>query len=96
MARSTATVPTAHASRYLQQLCKHWSHKFPVDFDAKRGRIDLGEERICEMTAGSETLTVAASAPTETLPKLEEIVANHIKRFAHREPDMAFDWRRDA
>ena len=33
---AVATVPTAHASRYLQQLCKHWSHKLPVEFDASR------------------------------------------------------------
>ena len=35
----TATVPTTHGSRYLQQLCKHWSHKFDVDFDADKGEI---------------------------------------------------------
>lgn len=28
----TAMVPTTSGSRYLQQLCKHWSHKFAVDF----------------------------------------------------------------
>ena len=34
-------VPTAHASRYLQQLCKHWSHKFPVEFTPENGRIEM-------------------------------------------------------
>ena len=32
-AASQAQVRTEHASRYLQQLCKHWSHKFAVTFD---------------------------------------------------------------
>ena len=36
-ARSESRVPTANASRYLQRLCKHWSHKFPVEFDTERG-----------------------------------------------------------
>ena len=36
-----AVVPTASASRYLQQLCKHWSHKFAVVFDAQHGHIPL-------------------------------------------------------
>lgn len=39
--RSRADVPTAHASRYLQQLCKHWAHRFEVTFDPHQGRIDL-------------------------------------------------------
>ena len=32
MARVHAEVATAHASRYLQQLYKHWSHRFAVEF----------------------------------------------------------------
>ena len=32
-------VPTAHASRYLQQLCKHWSHNLTVDFDETHGTV---------------------------------------------------------
>lgn len=34
---STVRVPTAHAGRYLQQLCKHWAHNLaraaPLAFD---------------------------------------------------------------
>ena len=30
-------VATAAASKYLQQLCKHWSHRFAVEFDAADG-----------------------------------------------------------
>lgn len=29
-----AEVPTENGSRYLQQLRKHWSHRFEVAFDA--------------------------------------------------------------
>lgn len=93
MSQSRAVLTTDRGSRYLQQLCKHWSHKFPVDFDAVQGRIDLGEERICEMQAAPGQLAVTATAPAETLPKLQEIIAAHILRFAHREPDLAFDWK---
>ena len=41
MPRSQATVTTASASRYLQQLCKHWSHKFAVEFTPELLRKDL-------------------------------------------------------
>ncbi|TIT63197.1 MAG: DUF2218 domain-containing protein, partial [Mesorhizobium sp.] len=40
MPTSHANVTTAHASRYLQQLCKHWAHKFPVEFDPNHGVHD--------------------------------------------------------
>ncbi len=39
MTVSLADVVTAHASRYLQQLCKHWSHKFSVSFDERQGKV---------------------------------------------------------
>ena len=53
----TAKVPTKNGSRYLQQLCKHWSHKFETDFDAQKGVIAFPMGPIC-MTAGEEALTV--------------------------------------
>ncbi len=31
MPTSQARVQTTEASRYLQQLCRHWSHKFKVE-----------------------------------------------------------------
>ena len=46
---SSATVPTTSASRYLQQLCKHWSHNMAVEFDEAQGRVafakDAGEAK---------------------------------------------------
>lgn len=41
MPRSRAVVSTPHASRYLLQLCKHWSHKFETEFSETLGRIVL-------------------------------------------------------
>ncbi|MCB1381965.1 MAG: DUF2218 domain-containing protein [Notoacmeibacter sp.] len=89
---SVARVPTQSASRYLQQLCKHWSHKFPVDFTPEHGRIDL-PAAICEMDAGPEILTVTATVtdPAE-LDRIKDVIEKHIVRFAFRET-LAFDWQ---
>lgn len=38
---STARYPTAHASKYLQQLCRHFAHKVAVRFDAHSGHAAL-------------------------------------------------------
>lgn len=86
-----AVVPTAHASRYLQQLCKHWSHKFETEFDPSRGRIllPLGEARL---TATPDTLVIDLTATDgANMKTFQEVVVSHIERFAFRE-ELRFDW----
>ncbi len=91
---SEARVATAHGSRYLQQLCKHWSHKFTVDFTAERGMIDFGDGRACALAAGGDALTLRATVPDGAdAARFEAVIADHLKRFAFRE-DLTFDWRR--
>ena len=34
-----ASVATTHASKYLQQLCKHWEHNLAVEFTADHGTV---------------------------------------------------------
>lgn len=91
---SRAEVPTEHASRYLQQLCKHWAHKFNVAFDPRHGTIDLPAARVA-LDAADDRLVVAVTTddPT-TLDRTEGVVAEHIRRFAFRE-DLVFDWTRE-
>jgi hypothetical protein len=94
MARSAATVPTKSASRYLQQLSKHWGHKYPVEFDAKHGVITLPMGALT-MDASPEALTVLLEAEDPaSFDRFEAVVADHLGRFAFRET-LAFDWRRD-
>jgi hypothetical protein len=91
MPDTRAVVATAHASRYLQQLCKHWAHKFETKFTPTDGRIVLtiGEARLA---AEEATLTVALSAADdEALAQLKDVVAVHLERFAFRET-LRFDW----
>lgn len=90
MAKSQAVVVTKHGSRYLQQLCKHWAHKFAVEFTPEAGRIDLGDGRIVTMSAAADALTVDAEA--DNIKQLEEVVQVHIVRFAFRE-ELVFDWK---
>lgn len=92
MASSRAIVVTEHGSRYLQQLCKHWAHKFAVEFTPEKGKIDLGEGRVVTMTADDKELTVDASVEEGDLIRLQEVVAQHIVRFAFRE-ELAFEWK---
>lgn len=90
--QSACTVPTAHASRYLQQLCKHWMHKFDVAFDPNHGRIIMPENRTVTLDATPDALLVTLDAPADTAAHMRQIVESHIARFAFRE-DLVFAWR---
>ena len=86
MTKSTALVKTEQASRYLQQLCKHWSHKMPTEFDALQGSIVFPSGAQVFLNAGTDDLTVHIDTPDdEGLPRLQTVVEDHIKRFAFRE-----------
>ncbi|MER9182986.1 DUF2218 domain-containing protein [Mesorhizobium sp. M0159] len=93
MPASHVDVATELASRYLQQLCKHWAHKFPVEFDPNHGTIDLTLGRTV-LDADPAALHIAVTTDEAgSLERLETVVAEHIKRFAFRE-ELAFDWKR--
>lgn len=89
----TAHVPTPNASRYLQQLCKHWSHKFETEFDAAAGVIHFPMGPI-RMAAQEEALMVTIEpTPDADVERFKQVVAEHLDRFAFREAPLAFDWK---
>lgn len=99
---ATAMVPTASASRYLQQLCKHWSHNLAVEFDAERGKIvfprdargaDWPGDGVVTMIAHPEMLECRIEASAEgQLEGLKGALAKHLDRFAFREAPLTFEW----
>jgi len=102
-AHSTARVPTANGSRYLQQLCKHWSHNLEVEFTPEKGRVVFPRNARGADWPGDATLLLEAQADALAcrleasaagqLEALKGAVASHIDRFAFREAPLAFDWR---
>jgi uncharacterized protein len=90
MASFEAEMATALASRYLQQLCKHWSHRFAVEFDATHGTVAFDGAR-CMFHAEPGRLSLRLEDDDrDALPRLCEVVTEHLKRFAFRE---AFELR---
>jgi hypothetical protein len=100
---STAAVPTEKGNRYLQQLCKHWSHNLDVRFTPEEGRVvfprdargaDWPGDAVVLMAAGPATLDcrIEASAPGQ-LEALKGVLARHLDRFAFREAPLSFDWK---
>ncbi|MEM1079348.1 MAG: DUF2218 domain-containing protein [Pseudomonadota bacterium] len=92
MPSSETTFETEKASRYLQQLCKHFGHKVEVEFTPEKGAVwfPCGEARF---KADTRRLCVTASAETEAgLSKTKAILEDHILRFAFREKLDCLKW----
>lgn len=92
MSSSRVEVETQHASRYLQQLSKHWAYKFETEFTPLSSKIalPLGEARL---SANDTELVIEVTAhKSEDLTVLQDVVQRHIERFAFKE-SLAFVWR---
>lgn len=92
--QSHARLTTDKAARYMTQLAKHWSHKFAVTLDDTTAQIPLpiGD---CRMVADDTGLDITVeTADPEGLAKLEQVVADHLLRFAFREGVEALVWTR--
>lgn len=88
---SSATIATAKASGYLQQLCKHFQHKLPVEFDPQQGQIEFPIGK-CSLSAEGDVLTInVAATSADVLPQLRDVVERHLVRFAFRE-ELAVNW----
>lgn len=89
---TTARFPTAHASKYLQQLCKHFAHKVEVSFDEVRGYAALPPGP-AELMADAEGLTVRIRAETaKDMIQARFVVDSHLVTFAHREGFTGLAW----
>jgi uncharacterized protein len=100
---AVASVPTTSGSKYLQQLCKHWSHNLSVEFTAEKGVVvfpregragSFPDDAAVTFTAQDESLLVRIDASVEEqLTALKDVVARHLDRFAFREAPLSFDWQ---
>jgi len=100
---STGRVATTNASRYLQQLCKHWSHNLTVEFTAEKGHVVFPRNARGADWPGDATLAMQAhddgldcrleTSAAGQLEALKGAVARHIDRFAFREAPLTFDWQ---
>ena len=89
----TALVSTPYASRYLQQLAKHWAHKFDVEFTPEQARISLPLGDV-DLEAQNHALSIHLKArESADTDKMKSVVETHIDRFAHKEGGLSYDWQ---
>jgi hypothetical protein len=91
MHKTHAIVSTQLGSKYLQQLCKHFSHKVTVDYDSEAARVDF-PFGLCFMVAGADTLAFYMQSPRpEGLMRAKAVVDDHLLRFGFRE-ELTIEW----
>ena len=94
MSISIAHVPTGSASRYLQQLAKHWSHKMTVVVTPEEAMIDFPNGARLAMAVAPGTLDVVLTVLADgDVARMRDVVASHLDRFAFREAPLTFDWQ---
>jgi uncharacterized protein len=87
-----ASVPTANAAKYVQQLCNHWSHRLEVDLSDRKGVVKF-PSAVATLDAGEDALIVMIEGESaEEVERLKGVVASHLDRFAFREAPLTFDW----
>ncbi len=100
---STARVPTDSASKYLQQLCKHWQHNLQVEFTPENGTVifpkdargaDYPGDAVVTFNAVEDGLDLRIDASSdEQLQGLKGAVERHLDRFAFREAPLKYEWK---
>lgn len=89
---STGRFETSNASKYLQQLCKHFSHKLEVSYDETTGEIALPTGG-CRLHADPDALRVHLdAADAVAMQRARGIIDSHLARFAFREDFSAMKW----
>ncbi|MEM1049254.1 MAG: DUF2218 domain-containing protein [Pseudomonadota bacterium] len=88
-----ATFPTAHASRYLQQLCKHFAHKVDAEYTPEAGSAALPGGHLMLSAQNDELIVEIRSDEPKELVKARYILEEHLVRFAFRERLLGLHWQ---
>ena len=88
---TSTTVTTEHASKYLQQLCKHFAHKVSASYNAQKGEVTFPFGS-CQMEAEGDVLTIHCQAQSdEELLQTKAVIESHLERFAWKE-ELKLTW----
>jgi hypothetical protein len=92
-ARSHGFAPTSSAARYVQQLIKHWSHKYDCSYVDGVGEVPFSEGVHARFEAKPEGIHVQLVAPDMAQnERVRGAIERHLDRFAFREAPLDYRW----
>lgn len=91
---TSTDVATKSASKYLQQMCKHFAHKAEVEFSSEAGHVDFPFGS-CKLSADPDALSITCNTKSEPeMRKAQWVIASHLVRFGFRE-QLTIEWTED-
>jgi uncharacterized protein len=80
-ARATGSVQTSRSQRYLDQLCKHFSHRAQAELQGPHCVVIFDDGRLdASAQPGALVLELTSSSP-EHLARLEDVIKSHLERW---------------
>ncbi|WP_024889140.1 DUF2218 domain-containing protein [Luteimonas huabeiensis] len=93
MTASHALVASNDAPRLLRTLVNHWRHKFEIRRDDEtHAYVPFAEDGGADFRVEGERLRIEVRhADPAQRERLQQVIENHLQRFARNET-LAFDW----
>jgi uncharacterized protein len=92
---TTGFVATQKADRYLQQLLKHWSHKFAINEADGAATIPFTPYVTLTLMARPDGIAMSlVSSNDGDDERFRKVFESHLDRFAFREIPLEYAWAR--
>jgi hypothetical protein len=82
---------TENGHKLISKLCKHWSHRFEVDFKNGIGRVSFPNDETIVLESTNAALVATVTSPEERFDALRTVVVDHLQRFSRSET-LSFVW----
>ena len=90
---SKAFVSTASGDKYVQQLIKHWSHRFETSYADGEGLVPFSDVASASFTSDPEGIRIVLRpSGAEEAETLRGVIESHLDRFAFREAPLSYTW----
>ena len=90
---STARYPSPNASRYVQQLAKHFTHKIEVRLDADSAEFTLQAGSVRLEAKDYMLLARVEAEDAKSLIDARYVIDKHLVIFAFREGFVGLEWK---
>jgi hypothetical protein len=92
MTHLTGTFTTPNSSKFLGQLCKHFSHKVEATFDETSGTVQFPFGPAV-LSAAEDALSVRfEDLDANAIDSAKHVIDSHLETFAFREKFKQMDW----